>query len=62
METRKSITDFTTDVIRLREILQDGRCLTPAEEMIIKTSLETLLSDLEDNLKRRSQSRSDSSH
>lgn len=56
MDTRKLLTEFTTDVLRLRDLLQNGRCLTPAEEILLKTSLENLETDLEHNLKRRLQS------
>ena len=53
METKRTITDFTTDLLRLRQLLHEGRRLSDAEEVLIKSNVEALLNDIEENLKRR---------
>lgn len=52
METQKQVKAFTTEILRIRQLLQEGRRLTDSEHQILKASLEALLLDLDNNAKK----------
>jgi hypothetical protein len=49
METKKQLRSFTDELLKTRQLLQDGRPLTDSEQHILKASLEALLLDLKAN-------------
>jgi hypothetical protein len=49
MDTKKQLKLFTGELLNTRRILQDGRPLTDSEQQALRSSIESLLLDLEAN-------------
>lgn len=52
METQQQVKAFTKEILRIRQLLQEGRRLTDSEHQILKASLEALLLDIDANSKK----------
>jgi|GEM_PF-6230284 len=55
MELHKRVTAFLSEILRMRQMLQEERRLTDSEHQILKASLEALLLDVEANAKHKSE-------
>lgn len=53
MELHKRVTAFLSEILRMRQMLQEERRLTDSEQQIMKASLEALLLDLETNARNK---------
>lgn len=52
MDRKQPIQAFLKECLRIRQLVQEERRLTDAEYRLLKSSLETLLGDLRNNIKR----------
>lgn len=52
MDTHTQVKAFTTEILRIRQLLQEGRRLTDSEHQILKASLEALLLDVDNNARK----------
>jgi hypothetical protein len=52
LDTHKQVKAFTTEILRIRQLLQEGRRLTDSEHQILKASLEALLLDVDNNARK----------